>query len=76
MAGPHVAGLVALLWSANPHLIGQIDQTIAIVRQSATPIEVSAACQIDSKPAASLHAGTSDSWIIRVSAPARRDWRA
>jgi subtilisin family serine protease len=27
MAGPHVAGAVALLWSADPSLIGDIDRT-------------------------------------------------
>ncbi|MBN1221209.1 MAG: S8 family serine peptidase [Anaerolineae bacterium] len=46
MAGPHVTGLVALLWSANPHLIGRIDETEEIIRQSARPVEVSAACDI------------------------------
>jgi subtilisin family serine protease len=35
MAGPHVAGLVALLWSANPALIGQIDQTKKIIEETA-----------------------------------------
>jgi hypothetical protein len=44
MAGPHVAGLVALIWSANPELIGQIEATEEIIRQSARPVEVSAAC--------------------------------
>ncbi|MCB0196688.1 MAG: S8 family serine peptidase [Anaerolineae bacterium] len=47
MAGPHVAGLVALIWSANPDLIGQIDATEDIIRQSAEPAEVVTACQLD-----------------------------
>jgi subtilisin family serine protease len=47
MAGPHVAGLVALIWSANPALIGQIETTEDIIRQSATPIEVNAACPLE-----------------------------
>ena len=34
-ATPHVAGTVALLWSANPGLIGQIDATYTILEQSA-----------------------------------------
>jgi hypothetical protein len=31
MAGPHVAGVVALMWSANPALIGDIDRTEQIL---------------------------------------------
>ena len=42
MAGPHVAGAVALLWSARPLLRNQIDFTEALLRQSATPITVTA----------------------------------
>jgi hypothetical protein len=38
MASPHVAGAVAVLWSAAPGLIGDIDRTEAILRASATPI--------------------------------------
>lgn len=42
MAGPHVAGAVALLWSARPLIRNQIDYTEAILRQSASPISVTA----------------------------------
>ncbi len=35
MAAPHVAGMVALLWSANPTLIGDYDATYALIRDSA-----------------------------------------
>jgi subtilisin family serine protease len=37
MAGPHVAGVVALLWSANPQLIGDIERTEQILRETAGP---------------------------------------
>ncbi len=37
MAGPHVVGAVALLWSANPALIGDIDRTEQILRDTARP---------------------------------------
>jgi subtilisin family serine protease len=39
MAGPHVAGAVALLWSADPTLIGDIDRTEQLLIQSADPYE-------------------------------------
>jgi subtilisin family serine protease len=35
MAGPHVVGVVALLWSANPALIGDIDRTERILTETA-----------------------------------------
>ena len=35
MASPHSAGAVALLWSCNPYLIGNIDQTFQILQNSA-----------------------------------------
>jgi len=44
MAGPHVAGLAALLWSADPSLIGQVDRTIEIIRSTATPKETTQEC--------------------------------
>ena len=38
MAGPHVAGAIALLWSANPSLIGQVDVTRNYLNSSAVHI--------------------------------------
>lgn len=37
MAGPHVVGAVALLWSAEPSLIGDIDRTEQLLIQTADP---------------------------------------
>ncbi len=37
MAGPHLAGVVALMWSANPALIGDVDRTEQILIQTAQP---------------------------------------
>jgi hypothetical protein len=40
MATPHVAGVVALMWSAQPALIGEIDTTSRILRDTARPVEI------------------------------------
>jgi serine protease AprX len=37
MAGPHVAGVVALLWSAHPQLVRDIDATKALLQNTANP---------------------------------------
>jgi subtilisin family serine protease len=37
MAGPHVVGAVALAWSADRSLIGNIDGTVELFRKTATP---------------------------------------
>jgi len=37
MAGPHIVGVVALIWSANPNLVGDIEQTEQIIITTATP---------------------------------------
>jgi serine protease AprX len=37
MAGPHVAGVVALLWSARPQLVRNIAQTKTILQNTANP---------------------------------------
>lgn len=57
MAAPHVAATVALLWSANPTLIGDYDATYAILTESAVPqtdtnfiAEKYAACKADVAP--------------------------
>jgi subtilisin family serine protease len=39
MAGPHVVGVVALMWSANPKLIGDIDKTTQILDSTAQPYQ-------------------------------------
>jgi subtilisin family serine protease len=39
MAGPHIVGVVALMWSANPALIGDIDKTTAILDETAIPYQ-------------------------------------
>jgi len=40
MAAPHVAGVVALMWSANPALIGDLARTRQLLRETATAAEV------------------------------------
>ncbi|MCP4429023.1 MAG: S8 family serine peptidase, partial [Chloroflexi bacterium] len=42
MAGPHVAGVVALIWSANPSLMGDIDETERILVETAVPYDYAA----------------------------------
>jgi subtilisin family serine protease len=36
-AAPHVTGVVALMWSANPNLIGDVTTTMQILQQTAQP---------------------------------------
>ncbi|MBN1890627.1 MAG: S8 family serine peptidase [Thermoflexales bacterium] len=47
MAGPHVAGLVALIWSANPTLAGDIERTEDIIRRTAQPRRVETVCDLE-----------------------------
>lgn len=44
MAGPHVAGLAALLFSARPDLVGQVDQVEQLITSAAVPIPVAQTC--------------------------------
>ncbi len=47
MAGPHVAGLVALLWAADPALVGDIDATEALICRTAMPKPVENVCTVE-----------------------------
>ena len=51
MAAPHVTGLVALLWSANEELIGDIEATEALIAETATPRPVEETCTEGASPA-------------------------
>ncbi len=42
MAGPHIAGVVALMWSANPQLVGEISATEEILLNTARPLTATA----------------------------------
>lgn len=47
MAGPHVAGQVALMWAANPKLIGDIQKTKEIIFRTAKKKDASTSCGED-----------------------------
>jgi uncharacterized repeat protein (TIGR01451 family) len=44
MAGPHVAGTVALLWSSAPSLVGDVDATEWIIAHTARPRTTTQGC--------------------------------
>jgi subtilisin family serine protease len=44
MASPHTAGEVALVWSAQPDLIGQVQVTEQLIKQTADPITTTEEC--------------------------------
>jgi len=44
MAGPHVAGLVALMVGANPSLAGQVDTIQEIIKRTADPLTLGQDC--------------------------------
>jgi subtilisin family serine protease len=50
MAGPHVAGTVALVWSVNADLIGHIDATEALLCETAISKSVDRACTAQATP--------------------------
>jgi subtilisin family serine protease len=44
MAGPHVAGAVALLWSADPALVGDLERTEELLLETAQHLTVGNTC--------------------------------
>jgi subtilisin family serine protease len=50
MAGPHVTGVVALMWSANPNLIGDLERTERILAHTADGVRVEAVCPVEAGP--------------------------
>jgi uncharacterized repeat protein (TIGR01451 family) len=44
MAGPHVAGLVGLLLSMRPDMVGDVDDIEAIINATAVPVNVTQTC--------------------------------
>lgn len=44
MAGPHVAGITALFWSAEPAMIGKVAETIQVITKTARPIQTNESC--------------------------------
>ena len=44
MASPHVAGVAALIWSAQPELIGQIEDTMWLLSQTSDPLLTTDGC--------------------------------
>ncbi len=69
MAGPHVAGVVALIWSANPGLKGDIDRTTAILTATAQPFRGHLAGEVaPDESAAPVAANLVDSLAVANSA--------
>lgn len=60
MAGPHVVGVVALMWSANPKLVGDIDKTASILDQTTSPYKGKQSSCVD----ASKHPNDGVGWGI------------
>lgn len=44
MAGPHMVGIVALMWSANKNYIGRVTETAEVLRKTAIPLKSSENC--------------------------------
>jgi subtilisin family serine protease len=64
MAGPHVVGAVALLWSASPELIGDIDATEQLLIDTARPYtgNISIGCFTEGTPNAAYGYGILDAY--------------
>ena len=56
MAAPHVAGAVALVWSAEATMIGEVEATEALLCRTGVPKPVSQSCEAASAPEGPLTA--------------------
>ncbi|TDC79809.1 peptidase S8 [Micromonospora sp. KC606] len=62
MATPQVAGVVALMWSANPALVGDLERTRRILRETAKPAAVAAGSGVCAAGADAEGAGIVDAY--------------
>jgi uncharacterized repeat protein (TIGR01451 family) len=72
MAAPHVAGLAALLISAQPALAGQVDELEDLIEQSALPLYTSEGCGGDTPASHPNHTygwGRVDAWAAYQAIP-------
>ena len=62
MAAPHVAGAVAVLWQAYPQLVGEVEATADLLRETAAPVTEAAGSALDAcgSPANTVGAGALD----------------
>jgi subtilisin family serine protease len=74
MAGPHLVGVVALMWSANPALIGNVDATRQILIDTADAYtgEIPACAQESSDPQLSIGYGMVNAYQAVLAA---QDWQ-
>jgi subtilisin family serine protease len=57
MAAPHVTGVIALLWSARPGLVGDLSRTAELLLVSASPAGLAAAAPDCATPGTQAGAG-------------------
>ncbi len=74
MAAPHVSGAIALLLSAEPDLIGRVDEIEEILRRTATPLLSSQSCS--GVPGSAVPNNTFGSGRIDVAAAVGLAWHA
>ncbi|HBX70823.1 MAG TPA: hypothetical protein DEH25_15950 [Chloroflexi bacterium] len=72
MAAPHIAGVVALLISANPALAGQVDVLESLIEETAVPLYTSEGCGGDTQTSLPNHTygwGRVDAWAAYQEIP-------